>query len=106
VPSTILSKFIIFTSHIKCQLLIKFTYVTISENVKLLFCTHLCEHLEWLIFSLYFLNGFFKYVFLSPLSTIVQLDRSGQFYWWRKPEYPEQTTDPSQVIDKHYYIIL
>jgi hypothetical protein len=43
---------------------------------------------------------------LTPLSTIVQLDRSGQFYWWRKAENPEQTTDPSQVIDKHDHIIL
>jgi hypothetical protein len=23
-----------------------------------------------------------------------------QFYWWRKPEYPEKTTDLSQVTDK------
>jgi hypothetical protein len=22
-----------------------------------------------------------------------------QFYWWRKPEYPEKTTDLSQVTD-------
>jgi hypothetical protein len=23
-----------------------------------------------------------------------------QFYWWRKPEYPEKTTDLLQVTDK------
>ena len=29
-----------------------------------------------------------------------QLYRGSQFYWWRKPEDPEKTTDLSKVTDK------
>jgi hypothetical protein len=43
---------------------------------------------------------------LMPLSTIFQLYRGGQFYWWSKPEYLEKTTDLFQVTGEFYQTIM
>jgi hypothetical protein len=41
---------------------------------------------------------------LTPHSTIFLLYRGVQFYWWRKTEDPQKTTDLSQVTDKPSWI--
>jgi len=41
-----------------------------------------------------------------PLSGIFQLYHGDQFWWWRKPEYPERTIDPGQATGKLYHLRL
>ena len=73
-----------------------------------LFCPPTIQYLEKgkQITSVYNFVCLFVWWCLMPLSTIFQLYRAGQFYWWRKPENLEKITDLSQVTDKLYHIML
>ena len=44
--------------------------------------------------------------FNDILNKMLQLYRGGPFYWWRKPEYPEKTTDLPQATDTLYHTML
>jgi hypothetical protein len=48
----------------------------------------------------------FDVYFLTPISTLFHLYTGDEFYWWRKPKYPDKSTDLSQVTDKLNYIAL
>ena len=64
-------------------------------QICILLVLELASENRWFIFGLWC---------LMPLSKVFQLYHGCQFYWWRKPEYPEITTDLSQVTDKLYHI--
>jgi hypothetical protein len=46
------------------------------------------------------LSFIFWLMCLTPLSTISQLYRGSQFYWWGKSEYPKKTTELPQFAAK------
>jgi hypothetical protein len=53
----------------------------------------------------YYYIGWFGLWCLMPLSTIFQLYRGSQFYWWRKSEYP--IFNLSYIANEHllFYLI-
>ena len=55
----------------------------------------------WLI-----LFCFVDFLCLTPLSAIFQLYHGDQFQWWKKPEYPERTTNHGQTTGKLYHLRL
>jgi hypothetical protein len=51
---------------------------------------------DWLIY----------FLCLAPISAIFELYHGDQLSWWKKPEYPERTTDNGQATGKLYHLRL
>ena len=54
--------------------------------------------------NIYWLSPFNDLVYSLMVLVCFMVFYGGQFYWWRKPEYPEKTTDLSHVAHKLYHI--
>ena len=62
--------------------------------------------ISWILVVYFSLVGWLVIWSLTPFSATFQLYRGCLFYWKRKPENPEKTTNLSEITDKLIHIMV